>query len=123
LRGLPLFLLAIYLVRGLPAIVYARLPGRARSLIAGLLQATSLTFIVTATQIGLQLGVVSHASAAALIAAGLLSVVISPALRLALLRRAQPRTVAQADMRSPAMPLLTAEDRALCGVDAAPSAA
>jgi Kef-type K+ transport system membrane component KefB len=86
----PLFLLAIYLARGLPAIVYVRMLGRSRSVIAGVLQATTLTFTVTATQIGLQLGVVSQASAAGLVAAGLLSVVISPALGLALLRREQP---------------------------------
>jgi hypothetical protein len=48
-----------------------------------------LTFTVAATQIGLQLGVVTRASAAALVAAGLLSVVISPALALVLLRREQ----------------------------------
>jgi len=44
----PLFLLAIYLARGLPAIVYARLLGRSRAVIAGVLQATSLTVIVAA---------------------------------------------------------------------------
>ena len=79
---MPLFLLAILLARGLPALVYVRLLGLSRSLIAGVLQATSLPFIVAATQIGLQLGVVSRASAAGLVAAGLLSVVISPALGL-----------------------------------------
>jgi Kef-type K+ transport system membrane component KefB len=88
----PLFLLAIYLARGLPAIVYVRLLGRSRSVIAGVLQATSLTFTVAATQIGLQLDVVTPASAAGLVAAGLLSVVISPALALVLLRREQPDT-------------------------------
>jgi TRAP-type mannitol/chloroaromatic compound transport system permease large subunit len=67
-----------------------RLLGRSRSVIAGVLQATSLTFTVAATQIGLQLGAVSRASAAGLVAAGLLSVVISPALALVLLRREQP---------------------------------
>ena len=86
----PLFLVALYLARGLPAIVYVRLLGRSRSVIAGVLQATSLTFTVTATQIGLQLGVISRATAAGLVAAGLLSVVISPALALVLLRREQP---------------------------------
>jgi Kef-type K+ transport system membrane component KefB len=70
--------------------VYVRLLGRSRSVIAGALQATSLTVIVAAIQIGLQLGVISQASAAGLVAAGLLSVVISPALGLVLLRRAQP---------------------------------
>jgi hypothetical protein len=52
-----------------------------------LMQATSLPFIVAATSIGLTLGVVSSANAAALIAAGLLSVVLFPAISLALLRR------------------------------------
>jgi Kef-type K+ transport system membrane component KefB len=114
----PLFLAAILLARGLPAVVYVRLLGRARSVIAGVLQATSLPFIVAATQIGLQLGVVSRASAAALVAAGLLSVVICPALGLVLLRREQPsasRTIAA----SPASPVLATEDRALCRAESA----
>jgi Kef-type K+ transport system membrane component KefB len=89
----PLFLLAIYLARGLPAVVYVRLLGRSRAVIAGVLQATSLTFPVAASQIGLQLGAVSQASAAGLVAAGLLSVLISPALALVLLRREQPDNV------------------------------
>jgi hypothetical protein len=85
----PLFLLPIYVPRGLPALVYVRLLARARSVIAGVLQATSLTVIVAATQIGLQLGVVSQASAAGFVAAGLLSVVIPPAAGLTLLRHDQ----------------------------------
>jgi Kef-type K+ transport system membrane component KefB len=119
----PLFLLAIYLVRGLPAFVYVRLLGRSRSVIAGVLQATSLPFIVAATQIGLQLGTVSRASAAGLVAAGLLSVVISPALGLALLRRREPRAAGRPETPTPAMPVLPTEDRALCRVDAATSPA
>jgi hypothetical protein len=82
-------------------------------LIAGILQATTLPFIVAATQIGLQLGVVSRASAAALVAAGLLSVVISPALGLVLLRRDHPETAGPRAQPTPVMPVLTAEDRAL----------
>jgi Kef-type K+ transport system membrane component KefB len=109
----PLFLLAILLARGLPALVYVRLLGPSRSLIAGILQATSLPFIVAATQIGLQLGVVSRASAAGLVAAGLLSVVISPTLGLVLLRREPPETAAPRRLPIPVMPVLTAEDRAL----------
>jgi len=118
----PLFLLAILLARGLPALVYIRTLGLSRSLIAGILQATTLPFIVAATQIGLQLGVISRASAAALVAAGLLSVVLCPALGLVLLRREHPGTAAPRALPSPAMPVLTAEDRALCranDVDAA----
>jgi Kef-type K+ transport system membrane component KefB len=110
----PLFLLAIFLARGIPALVYVRLLGPSRSLIAGILQATSLPFIVAATQIGLQLGVVSRASAAGLVAAGLLSVVISPALGLVLLRREHPETAAPRGLPTPVMPVLPAEDRAPC---------
>src|SRR5436305_4264340 len=109
----PLFLLALYLARGLPAFVYVRLLGRSRSVIAGVLQATSLPFIVAATQIGVQLGVVTRASAAGLVAAGLLSVIIFPALGLVLLRREQPAAVEEEAAASLAMPVVTAEDRAL----------
>ena len=119
----PLFLLAIYLARGLPALVYVRLLGRSRSVIAGVLQSTSLPFIVAATQIGLQLGVVNRASAAGLVAAGLMSVVISPTLGLVLLRRQQPAAVGRGELPSPVMPVLTAEDRTLCRVEGVASAA
>lgn len=97
----PLFLLAILVARGLPALVYVRILGLSHSLVAGLLQATSLTFIVAATQVGLQLGVVSPASAAGLVAAGLLSVVIFPALGLVLLRHQRPVSQARVSAGNP----------------------
>ena len=53
---------------------------------AGLLQATSLPFIVAATTIGLQLHAIRSANAAALVAAGLFSVIIFPTISLQLLR-------------------------------------
>src|SRR3954454_20172203 len=87
----PLFLLALLVVRGLPALAYRRLLGTRQAAIAGLLQATSLPFIVAATAIGLDLGIIDAATSAALIAAGLLSVVIFPAAALALLRGASSR--------------------------------
>ena len=119
---IPLFLLALLIVRGVPALLYTPLVGRAKALVAGLLQATSLPFIVAATQIGLQLGVVTPASAAALIAAGLLSVVIFPAAGLSLLRRTAPAGDLEARERkspTPAMPVITAEDRELCALGGA----
>jgi Kef-type K+ transport system membrane component KefB len=119
----PLFLLAIYVARGLPAVVYVRLLGRSWSAIAGILQSTSLPFIVAATQIGLGLGAVSRASAAALVAAGLLSVAISPTVGLLLLRRRQPMSSARREPSSAVMPVVTAEDRALCRVAGITSAA
>lgn len=86
----PIFLAALLLVRGVPALLYRPLVGNRRSIVAGLLQATSLSFIVAATQIGLILGVITKATGAALIAAGLLSVLIFPVLALTLLRRRSP---------------------------------
>jgi Kef-type K+ transport system membrane component KefB len=84
----PIFLAALLIARGLPAFLYARLIPRRQVLIAGLMQGTSLPFIVAGTAIGQDLGLISAGSSAALIAAGLLSVLILPALSLALLRNA-----------------------------------
>lgn len=83
----PVFLAALLLVRGLPGLLYRPLIGRELVPVAVLLQATSLPFIVASTAIGLELGVVTPANAAALVAAGLLSVVLFPASALALLKR------------------------------------
>jgi Kef-type K+ transport system membrane component KefB len=86
LLRLPLFLIGLLAVRALPAVLYRDVvPGR-RLLAAGLLQATSLPFIVAATTIGLDLRLVSAASGAALVGAGLASVIAFPALALMLLR-------------------------------------
>ncbi len=85
----PVFLVALLLVRGVPALLYRPLVGSRRSVVAGLLQATSLSFIVAASQIGMELGLITKATGAALIAAGLLSVLIFPLLALTILRRAE----------------------------------
>ncbi len=77
---LPLFLAALLVVRGLPAFLYRGLIGTRRTVAAGLLQATSLPFIVAASMIGVELGVIGEATSAALIGAGLLSVVVFPLL-------------------------------------------
>jgi Kef-type K+ transport system membrane component KefB len=81
----PIFLAALVVVRGVPALVYRDMLDRRRTAIAGMLQATSLPFIVAATAIGEELGLVSAAEGAALIGAGLLSVLLFPAIGLALL--------------------------------------
>lgn len=86
LARVPLFLAALLLARGVPALLYAPSVGRRPAMAAAFLQATSLPFIVTASQIGLILGKFSAATAAGLIAAGLLSVVVFPPIALSLLR-------------------------------------
>ena len=88
---LPLFLLAILIVRALPALLYRRRFVTRRTAAAGLLQATSLSFIVVATQIGLALDIMYPATATALVGAGLITVMIFPTLALALLgKREEP---------------------------------
>ncbi len=81
----PLFLIALLLVRGVPAILYRRRLDTRHTVIAGLFQATSLTFIVAATEIGVQLHLITSAVSAALVASGLLSVIIYPLIALTLL--------------------------------------
>jgi Kef-type K+ transport system membrane component KefB len=88
LRLVPLFLAVLLVVRGLPAWLYRSRVGTRRSVVAGLLQATSLPFIVAATQIGMELGKLDQATGAALVAAGLLSVLLFPLAGLTLLRGA-----------------------------------
>jgi Kef-type K+ transport system membrane component KefB len=82
----PVFLAALLVVRGLPALLYRRVLDGRRTLVAGILQATSLPFIVAASAIGLELDLLDAAESAALIGAGLLSVLIFPLLGLTLLR-------------------------------------
>jgi Kef-type K+ transport system membrane component KefB len=86
LARVPLFLLALLLVRGVPAALYAPTVGRRQAAAAGLLQATSLSFLVTATSIGVTLGEMTPVNAAALVTAGLLSVIIFPLVAATLLR-------------------------------------
>jgi Kef-type K+ transport system membrane component KefB len=86
LTMIPLFCVALVLVRGLPALLYRRRVGTHRTLVAALLQATSLPFIVAAAEIGMELGKLSPAAGAALVAAGLLSVLLFPLSALSLLR-------------------------------------
>jgi Kef-type K+ transport system membrane component KefB len=82
----PLFLLALLVIRGLPALAYRAALGARRTAVAALLQATSLPFIVAGTAIGLELGLVGGGEAAALVAAGLLSLLAFPLAGLTILR-------------------------------------
>ena len=86
LARVPVLAVALLVVRGLPALLLARQHDRRSVAAAGLLQATSLPFLVTASQIGVATGTMSQTTAAALVCAGLVSVIAYPAIALALLR-------------------------------------
>ena len=81
----PLFVAALLAARGLPAVLYRRSLGTRHAVVAGLMQATSLPLIVAATAIGVEGGLMDTAEQAALITAGLVSVLVFPALSLRLL--------------------------------------
>jgi len=81
----PIFVVALLAARGVPALLYRRTLGERRTAAAALLQATSLSFLVVAGQIGMELGLISQATGAALVAAGLLSVLLFPLAALTLL--------------------------------------
>jgi Kef-type K+ transport system membrane component KefB len=85
----PIFLGALLVARGLPALVYRPLATGTQTAAAALLQATSLSFLVVAGQIGVQLDFIRPATYAALVAAGLLSVLLFPLTALRLLRGAE----------------------------------
>lgn len=99
LAHVPIFLACLMLVRGLPAVLlYRRVAGSARRAgIAALLQSTSLPFIIAATAVGTELGVIGSATAAGLIAAGLLSVLLLPITALTLLKRGEARAMVAAE--------------------------
>jgi len=82
----PVFLAALVAARGLPALMYRRMLDARKTMIAGLMQATSLPFIVAAVAIGEDLDLIDAAEGAALIGAGLLSVLLFPVIGLGLLK-------------------------------------
>lgn len=96
----PVFVVALLLVRGVPALLFLRWLSGRETLAAGLLQATSLPFLVTATMIGIDTGLVSPVDAAALVAAGVVSVLVFPVAALGLLRSDQVRAPDRSPERS-----------------------
>ncbi|HYX75966.1 MAG TPA: cation:proton antiporter, partial [Gaiellaceae bacterium] len=67
LARVPVFLAALFIARGLPALVYRSLTTRTQTLAAALLQATSLSILIVAGQIGVQLDLLRPAVYAALV--------------------------------------------------------
>jgi Kef-type K+ transport system membrane component KefB len=79
LARVPVFLIALLIVRGMPALLYRPLLSSLRQVVtAGLLQATSLSIPVVGGSIGVDLGLISPENYVALVAAGLVSVIAFP---------------------------------------------
>lgn len=102
---MPVFLVALLVVRGVPALLYRRHVSGRQASAAALLQATSLPFLVTASMIGTDLGVISPVNAAAVVGAGVASVLVFPTVALGLLREPVARSAPPA--RPPTRRVLT----------------
>jgi len=85
LLHVPVLVVALYVIRGLPALLYRGLLGGRRALAAGLLQSTTLSFVLIASQICPELGLLGPSDVAALTAAALVSVLVNPVVALAVL--------------------------------------
>lgn len=86
LLRVPLFLVLFLVVRGTPALLYRGDLPRRQLLPLALLSATGLPLIVVITTIGVQEGRIRPVNAAALVAAGMLSVLLYPVIARVLLR-------------------------------------
>ena len=87
------FLALLLVVRGLPSLViYRRSLPRPQRVEMTFITATTLPLLIALAEIGLQDGVMLPANAAALVGAGVLSVLIYPALAVALVRRGRWET-------------------------------
>jgi Kef-type K+ transport system membrane component KefB len=87
LAVVPAFLGALLLVRALPAVAYRGELAPREIVAAGLLQATSLPLLLAAVEIGDEMGLLDPAVGAGLVAVGLVSVLVFPAVALSLLPR------------------------------------
>jgi Kef-type K+ transport system membrane component KefB len=104
LARVPVFLVALLIVRGLPALLYRPLLSSRRQVVtAGLLQATNLSIPVVGGSIGVGLGLIRPENYVALVAAGLVSVIVFPVTAAALTGRAT----------RPAAPCLPGNSRSL----------
>ena len=101
LAKVPLFLVALLVVRGVPALLYERVTNARRSVAAGMMQATTLTFAIVAAAIGRETGKLTTTEGAALVATGLLSAALFPAAAERLLSGG--REAAPAASRGPAL--------------------
>ena len=82
---IPLFVLALLLVRGIPVLLYRKDITDSRSLLSlAFLSATGLPLIVAITTIGVSMGEMRSSTAAALVGAGMISVILFPLFGLAL---------------------------------------
>jgi Kef-type K+ transport system membrane component KefB len=90
LARVPLFVLLLLLARGLPALLFRGALGGRDQLALAFYMATGLPLLVAITEVGLRRGVMLVENAVALVAAGMISVLLFPLLA-GMLRRHRPQ--------------------------------
>jgi Kef-type K+ transport system membrane component KefB len=101
LLQLPMFLGLFLVVRGLPALLVRRELDLQSRIALGLLAATQLPLVVAIAEIGVRSGRLKQETAASLIGAGMVSVLLFPIVALALRRMAVPQHHAQSEVAMP----------------------
>jgi Kef-type K+ transport system membrane component KefB len=91
----PLFLALFLLCRGVPALLFRSQLGRRTTVALALLSATSLSFVLTATDVGVRVGKLQEINATAMVGAAVLAMVLFPLGAQALLPRAPAGAVAE----------------------------
>ena len=97
LAKLPMFLGLFLLVRGLPALLYRKDLPRHDMVALGLLQSAALPLIVVISELGVATGQMRADNAAALVGAGLLSVVLFPIIGLGIHHRGEQPELIEAE--------------------------
>lgn len=90
----PLFLAMYLLARGVPALLFRRQLGARATGALALLSATSLSFVITAADIGVRIGKLRPINATALVGAAVIAMLIFPMGAQSLLARRAPETAA-----------------------------
>jgi Kef-type K+ transport system membrane component KefB len=91
LLRVPIFLVLFLVVRGIPALLFQPQLGRRMTGALALLSATSLSFVITACDIGVRIGKLRELNATALVGAAVVAMVIFPSAAQSLLPRASPQ--------------------------------
>lgn len=100
----PLFVVALFIVRGIPVLLYRKDITDGRSLLSlAFLSATGLPLIVAITTIGVSMGEMRSSTAAALVGAGMISVILFPLFGLALAPDERPEPAPPSPSPDPAV--------------------
>ena len=90
LARIPLFMILFLIVRGAPLILYREILDRHQWMPFAYASATTLPLVIAITDIGMNNGVMRSETAAGLIGAALLTVVLYPSLALQWLKKTSP---------------------------------